>query len=69
VSYGILLWHYVVAWELGGHGAGASAPIVFSGTLPISILPAALRYYLVERPLLRLKYRRLRDLMPGTSQA
>jgi peptidoglycan/LPS O-acetylase OafA/YrhL len=60
VSYGIFLWHYVVTLELGTNGAGASFVVVLLGSLAISITVAALSYYLVERPLLRLKYRRLR---------
>jgi peptidoglycan/LPS O-acetylase OafA/YrhL len=62
VSYGIFLWHYAVALKLGFPGAGASFPVVLVGTLGISIACAAVSYYVVERPLLRLKYRRLRDV-------
>lgn len=62
VSYGIFLWHYVVTLELGSGGAGASFAVVLIGALAISVPCAAASYYLVERPLLRLKYRRLRDL-------
>jgi peptidoglycan/LPS O-acetylase OafA/YrhL len=60
VSYGIFLWHYVVTLELGTNGAGAPFLVVLLGTLAISISVAALSYYVVERPLLRLKHRRLR---------
>lgn len=62
ISYGLFLWHYVVALELGSSGAGASFPVVLGGTLAVTIPCAAASYYLVERPLLRLKYRRLRDV-------
>jgi len=55
VSYGVFLWHYVVALELGAEGAKASFPLVLIGTLAISIPLAAASYYLLERPLLRLK--------------
>jgi peptidoglycan/LPS O-acetylase OafA/YrhL len=60
VSYGIFLWHYVVVIELAertdaGFGIGLLATLAFS--IPI----AAASYYLLERPLLRLKYRRFRD--------
>ncbi len=66
VSYGIFLWHFAVAFELGfedGHGFG----FVLAATLAISIAAAAASYYAVERPLLRLKYRRLRDVLGGGS--
>ncbi len=63
ISYGIFLWHYVVALHLGRGGANAGFAVVLMGTLAISILCAAVSYYLVERRLLRLKYRRLSDLV------
>jgi peptidoglycan/LPS O-acetylase OafA/YrhL len=57
VSYGIFLWHFAVTAELGRQGADASFPVVLLGGLVISIALAATSYYLVERPLLRFKYR------------
>ncbi len=68
VSYGIFLWHYVVTIELGIYGEAASFPLVLLATLAISIPVAALSYYVVERPLLRLKYRRLRKAPPPGSR-
>jgi peptidoglycan/LPS O-acetylase OafA/YrhL len=65
ISYGIFLWHYVVTIELGPQGARASYIVVLLVTLAVSIPCAAASYYLVERPLLRLKYRRMRDIVPG----
>jgi peptidoglycan/LPS O-acetylase OafA/YrhL len=62
VSYGVFLWHFAVTRELGRAGAGESFAVVLAGALAISILCAAASYYFVERPILRLKYRRLRDL-------
>jgi peptidoglycan/LPS O-acetylase OafA/YrhL len=59
ISYGMFLWHYVVAQQLGSGGAKESFPLVLVGTLAVTIALAAASYYLVERPLLRLKYRRL----------
>jgi peptidoglycan/LPS O-acetylase OafA/YrhL len=59
ISYGIFLWHYAVALELGPAGAKASFWIVLAGTLALSVGCAAASYYVVERPLLRLKYRTL----------
>lgn len=63
ISYGIFLWHYAAALELGVRGADAGFVVVLLGTLAISIPCAAASYYLVERPILRLKYRRLRDVI------
>lgn len=62
VSYGIFLWHYVITLELVRKGVDGFAVILLA-TLAISIPIAAASYYLVERPLLRLKYRRLRDVV------
>jgi peptidoglycan/LPS O-acetylase OafA/YrhL len=63
VSYGIFLWHYVFAQQLGRHGADWGFLDVLIGTLALSIAVAAASYYLVERPVLRLKYRSLRDVI------
>ncbi len=60
ISYGIFLWHYVVTLQLAGHGRPFLQ--VLGVTLGVSIPIAAASYYLLERPILRLKYRRLRDL-------
>jgi peptidoglycan/LPS O-acetylase OafA/YrhL len=65
VTYGIFLWHYVVTLQLSSAGAGASFVVVLLGTLAITIPCAAASYYIVERPLLRLKHRRLRDVLSG----
>jgi peptidoglycan/LPS O-acetylase OafA/YrhL len=59
VSYGIFLWHYVVTLELGSPGAGAPFGLVLLGTLAIAVACAAVSYYAVERPILRLKTRPL----------
>ena len=60
ISYGIFLWHYVFAIEFGSPGEGLGwTPLLLvtlAGTIPI----AAASYYLLERPVLRLKYRNLR---------
>lgn len=63
ISYGIFLWHYAVVLRLGPYGAKASFAVVLIATLAISIACAAASYYLVERPLLRLKYRSIGDLL------
>jgi peptidoglycan/LPS O-acetylase OafA/YrhL len=63
ISYGIFLWHFVFTLKLGPSGTGSSFPVVLAATLAISIAVAAASYYVIERPILRLKYRRLRDLL------
>jgi peptidoglycan/LPS O-acetylase OafA/YrhL len=62
VSYGIFLWHFPIAYELGFGGLELGFWVVLAGTLAITIPCAAISYYVVERPLLRLKYRRIADL-------
>ncbi|HSD75778.1 MAG TPA: acyltransferase [Solirubrobacteraceae bacterium] len=57
ISYGIFLWHYVIALELGPAGLDAGFGTVLAGTLALAIPCAALSYYAVERPLLRRKHR------------
>ena len=57
ISYGIFLWHQPIALELGDQGADLGPGLVLLGTLAITIPVAAASYYLLERPLLRLKYR------------
>lgn len=59
ISYGIFLWHYVVALEFGLPGEGLAFWPLLVVTLAISIACAAISYYALERPLLRLKDRRL----------
>jgi peptidoglycan/LPS O-acetylase OafA/YrhL len=63
VSYGIFLWHFVITQQLGPGGAGAPFLVVLLGTLAISTACAAVSYYVVEEPVLRLKHRRLRDVV------
>lgn len=60
VSYGIFLWHYVVTLQLDG--GNSAFLLVFLVTLGVSIPCAAASYYLLERPVLRLKYRRFREV-------
>jgi peptidoglycan/LPS O-acetylase OafA/YrhL len=62
ISYGVFLWHLTLAIKLSGEGAGGWLPIgrFLSLTLivaAVSIPVAAASYLLLERPLLRLKYR------------
>lgn len=57
VSYGIFLWHFVIALKLGSLGEGLSFLPLLAITLTATIALAAISYYAVERPALRLKYR------------
>jgi peptidoglycan/LPS O-acetylase OafA/YrhL len=54
VSYGIFLWHYVFALELSKVD-GLPLVAALAMTLAGAIATAAASYYLVERPILRLK--------------
>jgi peptidoglycan/LPS O-acetylase OafA/YrhL len=63
ISYGIFLWHFAIAGKFGpGESDLAYVPSLIAITI-LSIAVAAASYYLIERPILRLKYRRLRDLL------
>jgi peptidoglycan/LPS O-acetylase OafA/YrhL len=55
ISYGIFLWHYVVALEFGVPGEGWSFLPLLLVTIAITVPVAAASYYLLERPLLRFK--------------
>jgi peptidoglycan/LPS O-acetylase OafA/YrhL len=57
ISYGIFLWHFAIANKFDDAPYG----LALLGTLAISIAVAALSYYLVERPILRLKYVSIRE--------
>ena len=59
ISYGIFLWHYPVVLGIGpAHGTGGFL-LLCMGTMAISVCCAAASYYLLERPVMRLKYRPL----------
>lgn len=60
VSYGIYLWHVPVLTWLFDRGLGSFPALVLAGAL-VTVLFAAASYYLVERPILRFKYRRPRE--------
>lgn len=63
VSYGFYLWHVTIAYYLGFGGAEGGFGIVLLLTVAISLPLAAASYYLLERPLMRLKHRPLRQLL------
>lgn len=54
ISYGIYLWHAPLAGALDAHGVTSWWPMLL-GTLALTIACAAGSYYIVERPILRLK--------------
>jgi peptidoglycan/LPS O-acetylase OafA/YrhL len=67
ISYGLLLWNVTFAVLLGFPGADEGYWTVLIGGTLATLPLAALSYYLVERPLMRLKYRNLRDAFRGAS--
>jgi peptidoglycan/LPS O-acetylase OafA/YrhL len=57
ISYGVFLWHYPVVLKLSQrHGGIALVPLLVA-TIAITLPIAAVSYYVLERPLMRLKYR------------
>ncbi len=68
ISYGLLLWNTTFGVLLGSPGAGEGYwPVLIGGTL-LSGPAAALSYYLVERPVMKLKYKPLRDVLHSKSR-
>jgi peptidoglycan/LPS O-acetylase OafA/YrhL len=59
VSYGLYLWQVSIGIELGFGGASASFLTVLVGTVLIALPFAVASYYLIERPLMRWKYKPL----------
>jgi peptidoglycan/LPS O-acetylase OafA/YrhL len=73
VSYGIFLWHQPLSGELARHGAaewlpGSALVSVTAATFAVAVACAAASYYLLERPVLRLKHTR-RERPPRTAPA
>jgi len=63
ISYGLLLWNVTIAVLLGYPGADEGYwTVLILGAL-VTLPLAALSYYVVERPLMKLKYRRLREVL------
>jgi peptidoglycan/LPS O-acetylase OafA/YrhL len=65
ISYGLFLWHWPVMWALDRGGVAGwwramAFPILTVTTLAVTAACASISYYLVERPLMRLKDRRRR---------
>jgi len=59
ISYGIFLWHFPVVLALGPAHGWLGFAALLAGTLVISTALAAVSYYALERPLMKLKYRSL----------
>ncbi len=57
ISYGIFLWHYAIAIELGSAGLDLPFGLALPATIVLTVCAAAVSYYVVERPALRLKHR------------
>lgn len=60
VSYGMYLWHFSIAYAAGVGGANEPFWPALLITLGLAIPLGALSWYLVERPMMRFKYRRRR---------
>ena len=63
ISYGLYLWSVTITIDLGVGGAEASFWPVFLLSFLITIPLAAATYYLIERPLMVLKYESLGDVL------
>ena len=66
ISYGLLLWNVTIAVLLGEEGANAGYWTVLILGSVLTLPLAAASYYLVERPLMKFKYRRLREALRKT---
>lgn len=63
LSYGLYLWSVTITIDLGVGGAEAGFWTVLALTFLITLPFAAATYYLIERPLMVLKYRSLRSVL------
>lgn len=63
ISYGMLLWNVTIAVLLGDPGAGEDYWTVLIAGSVLTLPLATLSYYLVERPVMKLKYRPLRAVL------
>lgn len=60
ISYGFYLWQVTIGIDLGFGSANEGFPVVLAGTVAFAIPLAAASYYLIERPLMRWKYKPFR---------
>jgi len=68
ISYGIYLWHVTIVVALGVGGDATDFWTALVGGTILTIPLAAASYYLVERPVLKLKYRSLREILRGRAR-
>jgi len=68
ISYGLLLWNTTFAAALGFPGADEGYGTVLLGGVLLAVPLATLSYYFVERPLMKLKYRPLREVLRDRSR-
>jgi peptidoglycan/LPS O-acetylase OafA/YrhL len=68
ISYGLLLWNVTIAVLLGYPRADQSYWVVLIAGSLLTLPLATLSYYLVERPLMKLKYRSLREVLRSRSR-
>jgi peptidoglycan/LPS O-acetylase OafA/YrhL len=64
ISYGVFLWHFAVVIALGPAHGMLGGLALLAGTLAVSVVVATASYVLLERPLMRLKYRPLTRRTP-----
>jgi peptidoglycan/LPS O-acetylase OafA/YrhL len=69
ISYGVFLWHLPVVFEIHRLRAGLPSGVILVITLSISIAVAAASYYLLERPILKLKYSQRPRRGPASPEA
>jgi peptidoglycan/LPS O-acetylase OafA/YrhL len=63
LSYGLYLWSVTITVDLGVGGAEAGFGAVLALTFLIALPLAVATYYAIERPLMVLKYRSLREVL------
>ena len=61
ISYSFFLWHLLFAQEVSELSGNLVDALI--GTIVATTAVAAISYYAVERPLMRLKYRRMREVL------
>jgi peptidoglycan/LPS O-acetylase OafA/YrhL len=69
ISYGFYLWQVTIGIDLGFGGANEGFATVLIGTVVIAIPLAAASYYLIERPLMRLKYRSFKEVLRSSRRS
>jgi peptidoglycan/LPS O-acetylase OafA/YrhL len=71
ISYSFFLWHLLIAREIADVSGNLLDALI--GTVVATTAVAAISYYVIERPLMRLKYRRVREVLrwrrPGATDS